>query len=114
MTASGVPARLSIGTLLAYAAPALPLAILGLPLNVHLPGQVRLVLEGANLALSFQRCVPAGCFAMVELDAPTMQRLRAEPAQARMVFLDAARQEVSLPVPMAGFARAQAALLAQR
>ncbi len=92
-----------------------PLLVMAhVPLNVHLPGQVRLALEGAPLALAFQRCVPQGCFATVEVDEALLRRLRAEPAGARLVFQDATRQEVGLAVSMRGFARAQAALSTQR
>lgn len=56
MTAS---ARLSWRSLLAYAAPALPLAILGLPLNVHLPafwaGPMGLRLATVGLVLTLVR-----------------------------------------------------------
>jgi GPH family glycoside/pentoside/hexuronide:cation symporter len=59
LTASGVPSRLSLGNLLAYAAPALPLAILGLPLNVHLPafwaGPMGLRLATVGLVLTLVR-----------------------------------------------------------
>ena len=90
------------------------LAMAHVPLNVHLPGQVRLAIEGAPLALAFQRCVPQGCFAMVEVDEALLRRLRAEPAGARLLFQDATRQEVGLAVSLRGFARAQAALSTQR
>lgn len=55
----GRPAPLRLGTLLAYAAPALPLAILGLPLGVHLPafwaGPMGLRLGTVGLILTLVR-----------------------------------------------------------
>ncbi len=90
------------------------LAMAHLPLNVFLPGQARIMLEGAPMVLNFQRCVPQGCFAMLEIDEPLLRRLRAEPAGARLVFQDATRREVSLPLSLRGFARAQTALATQR
>jgi invasion protein IalB len=86
------------------------LAMAHLPLNVHLPAGVRLMLDGAPLSLQFQRCVPQGCFATIEVDDALLRRLRAEPGGARLVFQDAARQEIALAVSMQGFARAQASL----
>ena len=85
-----------------------------LPLNVQLPAGVRLALDGAPIMLQYQRCVPQGCFATVEVDDALMRRLRAEPAGARLVFQDATRREITLAVSMRGFAQAQAALAAQR
>ena len=53
------PPRLAWGRLLAYAAPALPLAILGLPLNVHLPafwaGPMGIRLATVGLVLTLVR-----------------------------------------------------------
>jgi invasion protein IalB len=85
-----------------------------LPLNVQLPAGVRLALDGAPIMLQYQRCVPQGCFATIEVDDALMRRLRAEPAGARLVFQDATRREITLAVSMRGFAQAQAALAAQR
>ena len=90
------------------------LAMAHLPLNVFLPGQARIMVEGGPLVLAFQRCVPQGCFATIEVDDALMRRLRAEPAGARLMFQDATRREITLAVPMRGFAQAQAALTAQR
>ena len=85
-----------------------------LPLNVQLPAGVRLMLDHAPIVLQYQRCVPQGCFATIEVDDALMRRLRAEPAGARLMFQDATRREITLAVPMRGFAQAQAALAAQR
>ena len=85
-----------------------------LPLNVQLPAAVRLLLDNAPIVLQYQRCVPQGCFATIEVDDALMRRLRAEPAGARLIFQDATRREITLAVSMRGFAQAQAALIAQR
>lgn len=90
------------------------LAMAHLPLNVHLPGQVRLMLPGAPLALVFQRCVPQGCFATIEVDDALMRRLRAETGSASLVFQDATRRDIALALSLRGFAQAQASLAAQR
>jgi invasion protein IalB len=90
------------------------LAMAHLPLNVHLPAGVRLALDGAPVALQFQRCVPQGCFATIEMDDALLRRLRAEPAGARLLFQDATRREIALPVSLRGFVQAQTALAAQR
>ncbi len=80
------------------------------PLAVHIPGQVRLVLDGETTRLDYQRCVPEGCFAMAEMNDALLRRLRAEPATARIVIQDANRQDVTLNLSLRGFARAQTAL----
>ena len=93
-----------------------PVLLLGVvPLNVHLPAQLRLALQGgAPLSLSFQRCTPQACFAATELDDATLGRLRAEPAGSRMLLQDTARREIGLALSLRGFAQAQAALTARR
>lgn len=93
--------------------PVLLLAHVG-ALNVHLPAQLWLVVAGAPLGLTYQRCTPQGCFASIELDDATLARLRGEPPGGRMVFQDGARQEVSLSLSLRGFAQAHAALSARR
>lgn len=81
-----------------------------LPLGVHLPGQVRLMLDGETLRLEFQRCVTEGCIASAPLSDTLLRSLRAEPANARIIIQDAARADITLTLSMRGFARAQAAL----
>ncbi|MCX7374359.1 MAG: invasion associated locus B family protein [Alphaproteobacteria bacterium] len=83
-----------------------------LPLGVHLPGQVRLMLGGETLRLEFQRCVSEGCIASAPLTEPLLRSLRAEPDNARIIIQDAARADVALVLSMRGFARAHAALAA--
>ena len=90
------------------------LAMAHLPLNVFLPGQARIIMEGEPMVLAFQRCVPQGCFAMLEVDDAVLRRLRAEPGGARLVFQDATRRDVTLALSLRGFARAQTALATQR
>lgn len=82
-----------------------------LPLGVHLPGQVRLALDGEPLRLEFQRCVAEGCIASAPLTEPVLRSLRAEPATARLILQDQARSEITLTLSLRGFARAHAALL---
>lgn len=84
------------------------------PLNVHLPTGVRVEAGGQSFTLAFQRCLPAGCFAMVELPDNALAQLRSEPPGARLLFQDAAHQPVTLSLSFNGFARAQAAMPGRR
>ncbi len=81
-----------------------------IPLSAFLPAQARLVQGGASAQLVYQRCIPAACLAVMELDDALLARLRAEPSGARLLFQDVARREIVLPVSLNGFARALAAL----
>ncbi|MDW8315710.1 MAG: invasion associated locus B family protein [Rhodovarius sp.] len=84
-----------------------------LPLSVHLPAQVRVMLPDGVVSLTYQHCLQAGCFATAELDEGLLRRLRAEPQGVRLAFQDGARREITAPVSMSGFARAHAALIEQ-
>lgn len=90
------------------------LLLVVVPLNVHLPAQLRLMLGAAPLTLAYQRCTPQGCFATMDLDDATLTRLRAEPAGGRLIFQDQERREISASLSMRGFTQAQAALAARR
>lgn len=81
-----------------------------LPLGVHLPGQVRLLLDGETQRLEFQRCVAEGCIASAPLSEGMLRSLRAEPGNTRIIVQDAARADITLTLSMRGFARAHAAL----
>lgn len=91
-----------------------PLLLLAVvPLGVHLPAQLRVLVGGMPVELTYQRCTQL-CAASRELDDALMARLRAEPAGARVIFQDANRRELNLALSLRGFAQAQAALAARR
>jgi invasion protein IalB len=91
------------------------------PVNVQVAQAARLVLDAAGrqeapLVLTFRNCVPAGCFAELELrDQAVLRRLRGRAADAagRLEWRNAAGAEASIPVSFRGFAAAYDALAKQ-
>lgn len=85
------------------------------PVNVSLLGGVRLQMGDADpgLEATFNRCVPAGCFAEFELNSNTLKKFGSAGAGAKLTFKNAAGQEVSVPVSFKGFAPAFDALAKQ-
>jgi len=78
------------------------------PINVWLPGGVRLIYADKEqpLATTFQRCVPAGCFAEAELKDDLARKLRTLTENGKLEFKDANQRDASLPVSFKGFAGA--------
>jgi invasion protein IalB len=58
------------------------------------------------LELSWRRCVPGGCFAETELKDDVLKRYRAQTANGKMQFKDAAGREVPLPFSFRGLPQA--------
>jgi invasion protein IalB len=91
------------------------------PVNVQVAQAARLVLDAAGrqeapLVLTFRNCVPAGCFAELELrDQAALRRLRGRAADAagRLEWRNAAGGEAGIPVSFRGFAAAYDALAKQ-
>jgi invasion protein IalB len=83
-----------------------------LPINVFIPTGVRLSLDAKDkpLAAGFRSCVPAGCFAEVELRDDLVKRMRARTDQGRFEFKDAAQRDVAIPISFKGFGQALDAL----
>jgi invasion protein IalB len=88
------------------------------PVNVSFAAAVRIVADAKDskdpgVAALFRRCVPAGCFAEVELKEDQQSRFRAATEAGKLTYRDAADREVSVPVSFKGFAQAYEALLKQ-
>jgi invasion protein IalB len=83
-----------------------------LPINVWIPTGVKLVYDAkaAPLAAAFRSCVPAGCFAHLDLNNDMLKRLRAVTIQGRFEFKDAGQRNVAIPVSFKGFGQAFDAL----
>lgn len=82
------------------------------PANVWLPDGVKLATDSktAEIATSFSRCVPAGCFAEKEISTTEIKALGAQKKAGRLAFKDAAKQQIAIPVSFKGFADAFSAL----
>ncbi|HXF89862.1 MAG TPA: invasion associated locus B family protein [Xanthobacteraceae bacterium] len=78
------------------------------PLNVWLPGGVKLVYDPKEppLAGIFKRCVPTACFSDLDLKDEVVRKFRTRTEQGRLEFKDAAQRDVAIPVSFKGFAQA--------
>ena len=83
-----------------------------LPINIYIPGGVRFVYDGKETPLpaTYRWCVPAGCFADIELKEDLVKRLRTRTLPGRFEFQDAAQRNVAIPVSFKGFGQAFDAL----
>jgi invasion protein IalB len=78
------------------------------PVNVSLLSGVKLIGEGepADVVANFSHCVPAGCFAVAEVKANVIKKLRALTVNGKLQFKDAGEHEVAIPVSFKGFGEA--------
>ena len=83
-----------------------------LPVNVWIPVGVKLTYDAKMpaLAAAFRWCLPAGCFADLDLKDDMVKRMRALTAQGRFEFKDAGQRDVAIPVSFKGFGQAFDAL----
>jgi invasion protein IalB len=87
-----------------------------LPINVSFMVPVKIVADGkdAGTTTPFRRCVPAGCFAELELKDDLQKKFRAAATEpGKILFKDAADRDVTIPLSFKGFAQAFEALLKQ-
>jgi invasion protein IalB len=93
-----------------------PKIFIQLPINVSfaVPLKITADTKDAGISTPFRRCVPAGCFAEVELKDDLQKKFRAAAAEpGKIVFKDAADRDVTIPLSFKGFAQAFEALLKQ-
>jgi len=93
-----------------------PKMFIQLPINVSfaVPLKITADTKDAGISTPFRRCVPAGCFAEVELKDDLQKKFRAAAAEpGKIVFKDAAKRDVTIPLSFKGFAQAFEALLKQ-
>lgn len=83
-----------------------------LPNNVDLTGPAKAEsATGFALAtLAWQRCVPIGCFASVDLTEAALSQLRSQAEPGRVVFKDGASREAQIALSFRGFVQAVDAL----
>jgi invasion protein IalB len=53
--------------------------------------------------VSFDRCIPAGCFAEFELKDETLKVFRASEGAGKITFKDASGHDVAVPLSFKGF-----------
>lgn len=87
--------------------------IVQLPVNVWLASGIKLYIDDKDAGISspFTRCLLAGCFATVEVKDDVVNKIRAASGRGKIVFKNAAEQEVVLPLSFKGFGQALDALI---
>ena len=94
-----------------YPDPAGPaMVFLTLPLGVYLPAGLLLqVDDGETLQIPVEICLPNGCHTRMALEGALLKRLKAG-QQAKLAFHDSRQKQITVPVSLAGFTAALAAL----
>ena len=87
-----------------------PMVFLTLPLGVYLPAGLLLQIDnGETLKIAVEICLPNGCHPHITLDGDLLKRLKAG-RLAKLAFHDSRQQQITVPVSLAGFTAALAAL----
>jgi invasion protein IalB len=86
--------------------------VVQLPVNVTFAGRLKItVKEGApTIDLNIERCVPAGCFAVMQPADDALRQLRAQTDPGRISYKDAGQHDVAWPFSLRGLAQALDAL----
>jgi invasion protein IalB len=92
-----------------------PKLFIQLPINVSFTVQIKVTTndKDAGITTPFRRCVPAGCFAEIELKDDLQKKFRGSTEAGKITFKDAADRDVAIPLSFKGFAQAFEALLKQ-
>jgi invasion protein IalB len=79
--------------------------VIQLPVNVSLATSVRIQTSDADpgVMAPYVRCVPAGCFAELDIRDDVLKRLRAITGSGKFTFKDAAGQDIAIPLSFKGF-----------
>ena len=83
-----------------------------LPINIWIPAGVTFVYDAKEPALpaTYRWCVPAGCFADIDLKDDLVKKLRVRTLPGRFEFKDAGQRPVAIPISFKGFGQAFDAL----
>src|SRR5262249_49103037 len=92
-----------------------PKFFIQLPINVSFATPLKLTMndKDAGITTPFRRCVPAGCVAEIDLKDDLQKKFRAATEQGRILYKNAADQDMTIPLSFKGFAQAFEALLKQ-
>ncbi|MDP6692126.1 MAG: invasion associated locus B family protein [Alphaproteobacteria bacterium] len=86
------------------------MVFLTLPLGVYLPGGLTMQIDdGETLRIPLEICLKNGCHTRMDLEGTLLKDLQAG-QQATLIFFDAQQQQIVVPVSLAGFTAAYAAL----
>ncbi len=94
-----------------YPEPEMPaMVFLTLPLGIYLPaGLFMQIDDGETLKIPVEICLPNGCHTRMALIGNLLKNMRAG-QQAKLAFHDSRQQRITVPVSLAGFTAALAAL----
>jgi invasion protein IalB len=86
--------------------------VVQVPVSVWLATGVRIEIGGkdADLSAPFARCGPAGCFAEFGLTDDAQKRFRTVTEPGRILYKNAAQQDMAIPLSFKGFGQAFDAL----
>lgn len=86
--------------------------VVQLPVNASFATNVRIQTgDGdAGMTVPFARCLPAGCFADIEIGEDALKKFRTASGVGKLSFADAGGHDVAVPVSFKGFAQAFDAL----
>jgi len=92
-----------------------PKLFVQVPINVSfaVPLKITVDAKDASISTPFRRCIPAGCFAELELKEDLQKKFRAAAEPGKIIYKNAGDQDVTIPVSFKGFAQAYEALLKQ-
>jgi len=83
-----------------------PVMLVQMPLGLYLPGQLTLSVDGAAATtVAFQTCDASGCYAGMEV-TPTLLSTMLKGQTLTLQAQDQARESISVPIALAGFAKA--------
>ena len=86
------------------------MVFLTLPLGVYLPTDLLLQIdEGETLRIPVEICLPNGCHTRMALEGELLKNLKSG-RLAKLAFHDSRQQKITVPVSLAGFTAALAAL----
>ena len=86
------------------------MVFLTLPLGIYLPaGLLFQIDEGETLKIPIELCVPNGCHTRIDLVGDLLKSMKAG-GRAKLEFHDSRQQRITVPVSLAGFTAALAAL----
>ncbi|HEY7297095.1 MAG TPA: invasion associated locus B family protein [Xanthobacteraceae bacterium] len=82
--------------------------VLQVPLNVTVSARATMSLRQGEppIELKFERCIPAGCFAMLQPAEEAVRRLRAHSDPGRITYKDAADKDVGFQFSLRGLSPA--------
>jgi invasion protein IalB len=82
--------------------------VIQVPVNVWIATGVRVEIGGKDIGAPtpFARCGPAGCFVEIGLSAEAQKQFRTATEPGRILYKDAAQQDVAVPLSLKGYGQA--------